>query len=247
MNYHRVIPLVLAAAVLLAGFAGCSREPGPEVWVIGLDGADWDQLEPMMARGELPHLAGLRDGGAWGILRSDMPMISPLLWTSIATGKAPDVHGVTWFMTDAADGSKMPISSYERKVRTFWSIASEADLTCGIVGWWATWPADPVNGWLVSDYVAWHSFGVTGRSSVDQGKTWPPDLMDLVNEVMPSPMDIPDSELMRMVHLPATALMPDPGADPYADPPAHLRQAMATSLGYTDLVLRKLGSERPRL
>ena len=94
---------------------GCSKDPGPEVWVIGLDGADWDQLDPMIARGEMPHLASLRDGGAAGILRSDMPMISPILWTSIGTGKTPDQHGVTWFMTDGPDGSKMPISSQERR------------------------------------------------------------------------------------------------------------------------------------
>ena len=66
-------------------------------------------------------------------------------------------------------------------------IASEAGLTCGIVGWWATWPADPVNGFLISDYVAWHSFGVTGRESVDTGKTWPPEMMEKVAAVMPPP------------------------------------------------------------
>lgn len=239
--------VVVGMLLVLAGLAGCSRDPGPELWVLGLDGADWDQLDPMIARGELPNLAALRQGGAAGILRSDMPMISPILWTSIATGKTPDLHGVTWFMTDAPDGSKMPISSYERRVRTFWNIASEADLTCGIVGWWATWPAEPINGWLASDYVAWHSFGVTGRGSVDQGKTWPPELMAVVDKVMPSPLEIDSSDLQRMVHLPPNRLLPDPGKDPYADPAAHLRQAMATSRGFTDLVLHQLKKDRPRL
>ncbi len=244
---HHVYRTMLAMILLIAVLPGCSRDPGPELWVIGLDCADWDQLDPMIARGELPHLASLREDGAWGILRSDMPMISPILWTSISTGTTPDVHGVTWFMTDAPDGSKMPISSYERQVRTFWNIASEAGRTCGIVGWWATWPAEPINGWLASDYVAWHSFGVTGRGSVDEGKTWPPELMDLVNEVMPSPLEIPDGELQKMVHLPASRLMPNADADPYADPPSHLRQAMATSRGYTDLVLHQLEEDRTQL
>ena len=164
---------ILAAVFFALACGGCSQDPGPEVWIIGLDGADWDQLGPMIERGELPHLAALRDGGASGILRSDMPMISPILWTSIATGKTPDLHGVTWFLTDAPDGSKMPISSYNRSVKAFWNIASEAGRTCGMVGWWATWPAEPINGWLASDYVAWHSFGVTGRSSVNRARPGP--------------------------------------------------------------------------
>ena len=150
-------------------------------------------------------------------------------------------------MTDAPDGSKIPISSAQRQVRTFWNIASEAGRTCGIVGWWATWPADPINGFLISDYVAWHSFGVTGRSTVDQGKTWPPDLIKLVDELMPSPLEIPDHELQKMVHLPGARLQPDPTAGPYDDPLAHLRQAMATSRGYTDLVLHQLDKTRPQL
>jgi tetratricopeptide (TPR) repeat protein len=247
MKRQNVVCILMAMIILVSWLSGCSKDPGPEVWVIGLDGADWDQLGPMMDRGELPHLASLKDGGASGILRSDMPMISPILWTSIATGKTPDVHGVTWFMTDAPDGSKMPISSYERQVRTFWNIASEADRRVGIVGWWATWPAEPVNGWLASDYVAWHSFGVTGRSTVDQGKTWPPEFMQLIEGIMPSPMDIPESLLERMVHLPANQLLPDPTKDPYADPAAHLRQAIATSRGFTDVVLHQLDHERPEL
>ncbi len=242
----RVIALMIGLGTILTA-GGCSRGPGPEVWVIGLDGADWDQLDPMIARGELPHLARLRAEGAWGVLQSDMPMISPLLWTSIATGRTPDEHGVTWFMTDAPDGTKMPISSRERRVRTFWDIASECGVDCGIVGWWATWPADPIAGFLVSDYVGWHSFGVTGRSTADQGKTWPPGLIADVDRLMPAPADIPDELLQRMVHLPAGRLRSDPTAAPYADPPAHLRQAIATSRGYTDLVLDRLAAERPTL
>lgn len=234
-------------AVLVLVTASCSTDPGPEVWVIGLDGADWDQLGPMMDRGELPHLKALRDGGAAGILRSDTPMISPILWSSIATGKTPDRHGVTWFMSEAEDGTMMPVSSMERDVRAFWDIASDQGLSCGIVGWWATWPADPVNGFLVSDYVAWHSFGVTGRSTVDEGKTWPPEMITRVEGHMPSPADVDDALLTRLVNRPAADLALDPQADPYADPVAHLRQALATSRGYTDLVLAELDRERPDL
>lgn len=244
------VALLCAFLLTLSQLTGCSTDPGPEVWVIGLDGADWDQLDPMIARGELPHLAALKKGGASGVLRSEKPLISPVLWTTIATGKSPDQHGVTWFMTDDAQGNKIPVSSNQRQARSFWNIASEAGINCGVVGWWATWPADPINGFVISDYVGWHSFGVNGHASDDAGKTWPTELISTVREMMPNPADIPTSQLAAMINLPAGRLAPNPAADPYADPISHLRQAIATSRGYTDVVLDRLDSgqnQRPSL
>ncbi len=242
-------PLFLIFAMAMVLFLGAcgSEELGEELWIIGLDGADWDQLNPMIARGELPNLAQLKSEGASGILLSDTPMISPILWTSISTGKTPDLHGVTWFMTDAPDGTKIPVSSEERKVRTFWNIASEAGMSVGITGWWATWPAEPLNGYLVSDAVAWHSFGITGRSNPGEGKTWPWEYVTEVEKVMPNPVSISDDLMTRLIHLPAEQLQPQPEKSIYDDPISHLRQALATSRGYTNLTLDKLETDRPQV
>jgi len=243
---HRLFLHLLVFSILV--LSGCgSPEVGDELWIIGLDGADWDQLDPMIARGELPNLAQLKNEGASGILLSDTPMISPILWTSISTGKTPDLHGVTWFMTDAPDGSKIPISSEERRVRTFWNIASEAGMSVGISGWWATWPAEPLNGYLISDAVAWHSFGVTGRSNPAEGKTWPWELIHQVDELMPDPAAISDNLMTTLIHLPAEKLKSKSGVSSFEDPINHLRQALATTRGYTDLTLKQLEKERPRV
>jgi len=241
-----LILTLLVAITLLLGSCG-SEEIGEELWVIGWDCADWDQLDPMIARGELPNLAKLKIEGASGVLLSDTPMISPILWTSISTGKTPDLHGVTWFMTDAPDGTKIPVSSEERKVRTFWNIASEAGMSVGITGWWATWPAEPLNGYLISDAVAWHSFGVTGRSNPNEGKTWPWDLIHKADEFMPNPATIDDELMTRLIHLPAEKIKIKSGDSNYDDPISHLRQSLATTRGYTDLTLHLLEEERPRV
>lgn len=248
---HRTTSGCLAARlVLLASLAltsSCGRAPQDEVWVIGLDGADWDLLDPMIAAGELPQLAALRSGGAWGRLRSDDPMLSPILWTSIATGKTADLHGVTWFMTDAPDGTKIPISSRSRQVRALWNIASERGQSVGVLGWWATWPVEPVNGFIISDYVAWHSFGITGNVLDVPGKTYPASLMDQVRQTFRPPDAVDVGLLQKMVHLPPERLGFDAAAGPFGGPVQHLRQAIVTSEGYTDIALQQLREQRPQL
>lgn len=244
--------LALAAALalgMLVPVSGCGKKPQAEVWVIGLDGGDWDILEPVMNAGRLPNLKKLRDEGAWGRLRSEMPLLSPVLWTSIATGRTPDRHGVTWFMSTTPDGQKIPISSRSRQVRALWNVASENKLTAGVIGWWATWPVEPINGFMVSDYVGWHSFGITGRGVEDAGKVWPEPFAKEVAAMLPQPESIPASLVQRIVKLTDAQIAAATTAtdDPYSTPVSHLRQAMATARGYTDIALDRLGKERPAL
>ncbi len=238
--------LITLVLLVCGGLAGCSRDKESEVWILGLDGADWDVLDPMLAKGELPNIAALRQGGASGQLLSEAPMLSPILWNTIATGKSPDQHGVTWFMTDAPDGTKIPISSRNRWVRAIWDIASQRNLPVGVIGWWATWPVDPVNGFMVSDYVGWHSFGISSQAVDVPGKTWPADLLERVKQLMPPLESIPVSQLQEMVHLPADRLAFDPAADPYSNPMSHLRQAVATARGFTNIAVDQLKRHRPR-
>ncbi len=253
MNHRKpVLPFSLGlVAVLLSILAvvvtqpGCGRHGGPKLWIIGFDGADWDILEPYMAKGEMPNLARLRKEGAWGRMMTDDPMLSPILWTSIATGKTADLHGVTWFMSDGPDGSKIPVTSRNRKVRTVWNIASERDIPVGVIGWWATWPAEPVHGFIVSDYVAYHSFGVTGSTLEVPGKTYPPSLMKLVEESLVPPSQVPVELLLSMVNTTAADLDKDSGSGPYGGPVQHLRQNISTSLLYTRLAVKLLPQEKP--
>lgn len=113
---------------------------GRPVYIIGLDGGSWDFLTKLIDQGRMPTLKALRDGGAWGDLMSlDQKWVfaperrsfgfSPAIWTSIATGKLPEVHGVMDFIEDLDDPdfeksatielpprtatAKLKISSYE--------------------------------------------------------------------------------------------------------------------------------------
>ena len=243
--------MLFASVVVLFGLlAGCSPsldDVGEEVWILGLDGADWDMVGPLIDRGLMPNLASLRDGGASGVLRSDEPMLSPVLWNSIATGRTPDVHGVTWFMTDAPDGSKVPVSTFDRRVHAVWNVADEAGMSAGVVGWWASWPAEHLDGFVVTDYVGWHSFGMQGRESVDSGEIWPPEIDDEVRSAMPHPDDVSVDLLERLVHLPRERLAAGQSGSAFADDLNHLCQSIATTRGYTDIVKERLRDKRPEL
>lgn len=123
-----------------------------KILVVGLDAADWEIIDPLIAQGKLPHLARLVKGGARAPLRSYDPMISPLIWTTMVTGVGPDTHGIADFLvTDEATGRPMGITSRFRRVKALWNIFSDAGLRSGFVGWWASFPAEPVDGYLVTD------------------------------------------------------------------------------------------------
>ena len=61
---------------------------------IGLGGATWDALTPMMARGGLPNLTHLVVGGAAAPLRSTIPPLTVPAWSSFMTGLNPGRHGI---------------------------------------------------------------------------------------------------------------------------------------------------------
>ena len=67
---------------------------GRKLLLIGWDGADWGLLTPLLDRGMMPALDALIDRGTMARLSGLAPSLSPLLWTSIATGKRADKHGI---------------------------------------------------------------------------------------------------------------------------------------------------------
>ena len=145
------------------------RPPGgraPVLW-IGLDGLDWELLDRLAAAGRMPNWKRLTFEGASARLRSFYPLLSPILWTTAATGATPDVHRVLDFQeVDPATGRKVPISGESRAIPALWNLASAAGRKVGVVGWWATHPAEEVNGFFVSDRVSPILFQGLPRSGI---------------------------------------------------------------------------------
>jgi len=123
-----------------------------KVLLIGWDAADWKMINPLMDAGLMPNLNRLVEGGVIGNLATLRPCLSPILWTSIATGKTADKHGITGFVEPVPGGSGLRLSpSTSRKTKALWNILSQNDLRSVVIGWYASHPAEPIQGTIVSN------------------------------------------------------------------------------------------------
>lgn len=110
-----------------------------KVLLVGLDGATWRIIHPMFKQGKLPNLQRLVNDGSAGILQSLEPMVSPTIWTSIASGKAPEKHGVWDFV----------VASKNVRCKRIWEMATERGIKTGLCGYMVTWPPPEVNGFVI--------------------------------------------------------------------------------------------------
>ena len=123
-----------------------------KVLLVGWDAADWKVITPLMDAGKMPNLQKFADGGVIGNLSTLYPVLSPMLWTSIATGKRADKHGIHGFAEPDPDtGSVRPVTSLGRKTKAIWNILNQQGLSSNVVSWWPSYPAEPINGVMVSN------------------------------------------------------------------------------------------------
>ncbi|MDP6409315.1 MAG: alkaline phosphatase family protein [Planctomycetota bacterium] len=156
--------------------------PG-RVFLVGIDGASWDVFDFVLADGVMPRLAELCARGSKAELRSMSPTASAILWTTIATGKLPKKHGILGFVTETEAGETVPVSSTLRRVDALWNICGSAGVSVGFLAWWVSWPAEPVRGFMITDY-AWplrkdaRGFATGADADIErEDRTWPRELM----------------------------------------------------------------------
>jgi predicted AlkP superfamily phosphohydrolase/phosphomutase/Flp pilus assembly protein TadD len=237
-----VVLLLLFALTL----CGCSRATRPRAIVIGLDGLDPQAVDLLMSEGKLPNLARLRLEGAYGRLRSAKPLLSPVVWSTIATGKTPDQHGIGHFVALDEKGDPLPVTSGMRTAKAVWNILSEHDRRVGVVGWWATWPAEPVKGAVVSDHTCYHFLfpqASTGAGDAS-GLTHPPELLARIAPLIRRPADVTPDEAKPFLDVGSEEL-----GRPFTfdDEVAHFKWALATADTYRAIGLKLWKEERPDL
>src|SRR4051812_10309682 len=127
-----------------------SASSRPRVLLLGWDAADWKIITPLLERGEMPFLAQVVREGVMGNIATLTPALSPLLWTSIATGKRADKHGILGFAEPRADGLGLQVaSSNSRRSAALWNILAAHRRKSAFVHWFATHPTEPVPGAVI--------------------------------------------------------------------------------------------------
>ena len=110
------------------------------------------------------------------------PTLSPIVWTSIATGQPPVRHGIRNFLEP---GAGIPYTSNTRRVPALWNLIGDGGLRVGVVGWWVTWPAEAVNGQMVSAYSNQDLETIKGTVYLDlERQTHPPELIEEIQPLI---------------------------------------------------------------
>ncbi len=130
------------------------RAIAERVLVVGLDGATWDVLNPMMAAGQMPNLKAFVERGTSGILESTKPPVTPAAWTTFMTGKCPGTHGIVDFERYDIETNSLVFNSHRSvaHVRTLWDMLGDKGLKVGVVAVPMTYPPRTVNGFLVTGF-----------------------------------------------------------------------------------------------
>ncbi|MGD1000884.1 MAG: alkaline phosphatase family protein [Candidatus Brocadiia bacterium] len=137
------------------------------VIVIGIDGLDPRLVERMMDDGRMPNFAKLAREGTFSALQTAIPPESPVAWMSAATGMNPGRHGLFDFIRRNPENYLPDLSilktsskgSWRRSgqpyvppsaQKAFWDILGEQGIPTVVLRWPVTFPAQPVNGRLLS-------------------------------------------------------------------------------------------------
>ncbi len=164
------LSLLIALLIAFACFLnGCSlpdwlKPNRLKVLVVGIDGMDPSLVDSYLSQGHLPNLQKVISHGLIKYIPTELDLISPVIWTSIATGVPPKVHGIEDFVMQGK-----PVNSSSRKVPAFWNILNYNKIKAATLGWWATWPAEKEGGIIIGDRVHWRD---------RKEKIYPPDIID---------------------------------------------------------------------
>jgi predicted AlkP superfamily phosphohydrolase/phosphomutase len=122
--------------------------------VIGLDGASFNVLDPLIEKGYLPHISKLIAGGARADLETTFPPITAVAWSSFMTGKNPGKHGIFEFVRrDHHSNRELAVNASFRQGRTIWDLLSDAGKRVIVHNFPCTYPPHEINGLMIADFM----------------------------------------------------------------------------------------------
>jgi predicted AlkP superfamily phosphohydrolase/phosphomutase len=144
--------------------------------LIGLDGATFDVLDPLMEQGVMPFLKTFLAEGVRAGLRTIVPPLTPPAWTSLMTGRTPGQHGVfDFFRMDSPESRHIRFfNSNDVQCETIWTLASAAGLRTTTLNFPAMFPPPRISGYVVPGWVPWKQLRLA---------CWPEGLFDKLKTI----------------------------------------------------------------
>ncbi len=171
-----------------------------KVLLLGWDAADWKIIGPLMAKGQMPALKKLIDNGVYGNMSTMNPPYSPMLWSTVATGKTPDKHGVLGFIELHPEKQAIrPVTVTSRKSKALWNIFHHEGLKSNIVGWWPSFPAEPINGVVVSDKFQKNLKPDSRNKDLPEGTVHPKKMANELKELRFFPDEITEAHILPFI------------------------------------------------
>jgi len=121
-----------------------------KILIIGFDGVDPDLLDQLIKEGILPNFKKLIENGAYAHIKSSIPIITTVAWTSFITGKNPGKHGIFGFVNYKGDSFKLNIlNSSDRKTEGIWKSLNSYGVSVGIFNLPSLYPPEEINKFMV--------------------------------------------------------------------------------------------------
>jgi len=145
----------------------------PKIIVIGLDGATWNLIKPLVDKDKLPTIKKLMEGGCHGKLESSIPHVTFPAWKCYSTGKNPGKLDVYWWMNVDLLNRRFRVNiSSSFKGKEIWDILATHRYKSGVIGMPTTYPTKKINGFMVSE-----------MNPKNANYTYPHELSDELNEM----------------------------------------------------------------
>ncbi len=148
----------------------------------------------------MPTLEDLVNHGVIGNLATLHPVLSPMLWNSIATGMRPDKHGILGFIEpDPQTGRVRPVTSTSRKVKAIWNILTQRGYKTHVLGWFAGHPAEPINGIAVSDLYPYATASLEKEWPLAPGAVHPESLRETFAQLRMHPEEVTEAAILPII------------------------------------------------
>ena len=145
--------------------------------LIGIDGATFSVLDPLMQSGVMPFLKNFIAGGVHAELQSVIPPLTPPAWTSLMTGLSPAKHGIfDFFRKVSADSHHFTFTtSQDLEVETIWSLANRHGRRTTVLNFPLMFPPPTLDGHSIPGWMPWKQLrlGCHPSDLYDRLKTYP--------------------------------------------------------------------------